>query len=195
MPRLWIWGVVICGLYGCLSGQGGELTEAILGAGADAVSLTLTLAGSMTLWSGLMEILEASGDLQRLARMFRRIARPLFPGMEDDDCWAAMSMNVTANLLGLGNAATPAGMRAATLLAGQGEAGLRALAMLLVLNNSSLQLIPATVITLRQAAGSMDPTDIWLPTLAVSAVGTLTGVVLLRLLQGGGRRRCRVCRE
>lgn len=185
-----IWTIVMAGacVYALFTGNAQGASAALLGSGEDAVKLLLTLLGTMTLWSGLMEILAASGDLERLGRFFRRAARPIFPGLEDDACWSAMSMNLSANLLGLGNAATPAGIEAARLLAAQGQTGLNALAMLLVMNNTGLQLIPTTVITLRQAAGSADPAGIWLPTLAVSLSATAAGVLLMYCIQRRGRK-------
>ena len=100
-----------------------------------------------------------------------------------------MGMNVAANLLGLGNAATPAGIRAAQLLSRQGEEGVRALALLLALNNSSLQLIPATVMTLRATAGAADPADIWLPTMLSSLAATGVAAGLMLLINLTGRKR------
>ncbi|MGN0747960.1 MAG: hypothetical protein ACI4ML_14935 [Aristaeellaceae bacterium] len=132
-----------------------------------------------------MELLSASGDVARLGHLLARAARDVYPGVEDEEGWAAVGMNVAANLLGLGNAATPAGIRAAQLLSAQGEEGVRALAMLLALNNSSLQLIPATVMTLRAAAGAADPADIWLPTMlsSLAATGVAAGLMLLLSLR------------
>lgn len=130
-----------------------------------------------------MEILQDTGDVPRIGRWFRCIAKPLFPGVTDDASWDAMSMNIAANLLGLGNAATPSGIEASKRLAEQGPEGLRGLGMLLVLNNTGLQLIPTTVLALRQAAGSAAPARIWLPTLAASAISTVVGVTLMLLLQ------------
>lgn len=155
--------------------------EALLGSGSRAVLLLVELLGSMTLWSGLMELLSASGDVRRLGKILARAARPLFPGVRDEEGWAAVGMNVAANVLGLGNAATPAGIRAAQRLSRQGEEGVRVLALLLALNNSSLQLIPATVMTLRSTAGAADPADIWLPTMlsSLAATGVAAGLMLL----------------
>lgn len=151
------------------------------------MQLMLELMGAMTLWSGLMEQLAEAGDLARLGRGMRRIARKVFPGVEDEEAWSAVGMNVAANLFGLGNAATPAGIRAAELLSRQGEQGARALAMLLALNNSGLSLMPTTVIAMRSAAGAANPADIWLPTLISSGAATVTAIVLMLLLNG--RRR------
>lgn len=189
MGKIWPAAIVLSIVCAILTGQAGAAADEILGSGGAAVELMLTLLGTMTLWSGLMEILAETGDLERLGRLFRRVARPLFPGLEDEKSWSAMSMNLAANLLGLGNAATPAGIEAAKRLAGQGETGMKALAMLLVLNNSGVQLIPTTVIALRQAAGSADPACIWLPTLAASLTAALTGAAMMALIQ---RRRRKV---
>ena len=171
-----------------LTGRAGTAAQALMDSGPGAVELMMALLGTMTLWSGLMEILQETGDVRRIGKGLRRVLRPLFPGLTDESCWEAMSLNFSANLLGLGNAATPAGVRAAELLAGQGEAGLRALAMLLVINNSSLQLMPTTVMALRAQAGSASPADIWPVALIASAAATVTAAMLMRLCQGRARR-------
>lgn len=179
MSVIWPVAVALSLLAAVAAGQAGAASQALLESGNGAVSLVMTLLGTMTLWSGLMEILAETGDVQRIGRMLRRMLRPLFPGLTDDACWEAMGLNLSANMLGLGNAATPAGIQAARLLAGQGATGLRALAMLLVLNNSSLQLMPTTVIALRAAAGSASPADIWPAALAASAAATVTAAALM----------------
>lgn len=187
MARIWTALTIISIVFALLSGRGQAASTALMESGSQAVTMTITLLSAMPLWSGLMEILSAAGDVERLGRIFRRLLRPLFPGMADDLAWNAMSMNLSANLLGLGNAATPAGIEAAKRLAALGEDGLRALAMLLVLDNASLQLIPTTVITLRHAAGSKAPGDIWGMTLLISGVTMLAAAMLMRLIQGGKR--------
>lgn len=171
-----------------VGGLGGEASRAILESGGQGVRLLLDLIGPMVMWSGMMEVLVRRGDVARLGRGLRAVMQPLFPGLRDEESWAAMGMNVAANLLGLGNAATPAGIEAARRLSAQGEAGLRALAMLLALNNSSLQLIPSTVMALRGAAGAADPADIWGPTLLSSGAATAVAALLMLLLN---RRRDR----
>ena len=171
-----------------VSGTIQQTAAALLESGEAAIGLLMTLLASMTLWSGLMEILMETGDVARLGRLFRRLFRPLFPGLNDDEAWSAISVNLSANLLGLGNAATPAGIEAAKRLSALGEPGMRALAMLLVMDNASLQLIPTTVITLRQAAGANDPADIWGMTLLVSGVSMVIAVMLMQLIRKGGNR-------
>lgn len=188
MSRIWPAAVALSLLAALLTGRAGDAAQALMASGAGAVELMIALLGTMTLWSGLMEILAETGDVARIGRGLRRMLRPLFPGLTDEASWEAMSLNLSANLLGLGNAATPAGVRAAGLLSGQGEAGRNALAMLLALNNSSLQLMPTTVMALRAQAGSASPADIWPAALLSSAAATVTAAALMRLCQ---RRRAR----
>lgn len=179
-----IW-VVLCLagiLWGLCSPQPSTLLTAVLSSGADALRLGLTLGGAMMLWSGLLGVLEQTGDADRLARMLRLLLRPLFPGVTDESCWRWIGLNLSANILGLGNAATPAGLQAASQLAAQGASGRRGLAMLLTLDLSCLQLLPASVISLRAVSGCADPSGVWLPTLAASAASTLTAVLLMVLL-------------
>lgn len=189
MSRIWMAltiGSIALALY---AGRADEAAGAIMAAGSGAVTLWLTLVGAMTLWSGLMAILEQTGDVARLGRLLRRVLKPLFGGVTDDEAWADMGMNLAANVMGLGNAATPAGIRAARRLSELGEAGARALAMLLALNNSSLQWLPTTVIALRGAAGAAHPADIWLATLLSSGVSTLTAAALMAVVNRGRGRR------
>lgn len=189
MNAVWCGLFLTCCTISMLTGQASDAAGAVLQSGEAAVKLALALMGSMVLWSGLMEILAATGDVERLGKGLRRVLAPLFPDLQDEGCWAAMGMNMAANMLGLGNAATPAGIRAAQLLEKQGCAGLQALAMLLALNNSSLQLMPTTVITLRGAAGSAAPADIWPAVLVSSGAATLAAGALMLLANRGGARR------
>lgn len=194
MAKIWLMLMISASVVSLLTGRAGETSAALLSSGTQAVTLLMTLLATMTLWSGLMEILQAAGDVDRLGRLFRRLLRPLFPGLADDAAWNAISMNLSANLLGLGNAATPAGIEAAKRLTALGEPGLRALAMLLALDNASLQLIPTTVITLRQNAGARDPADVWGMTLLVSGASMVIAVILMKFAGHGGKRNGRIDR-
>lgn len=187
MNGLWRWCVVLAIMAGIVTTRSEDMATALLTTGEEALRLTMTLTAAMTLWGGMLEILRASGDLARLGKWLRRWLQPVFRQGPDEACWEAMSANLAANLLGLGNAATPAGIRAAQLLAQRGDQGLYALAALLVINNAGVQLLPTTVITLRQAAGSLQAGDIWLPAAAASLVSALVGVAVLQLLTGRGR--------
>lgn len=188
MKGVWTALMLASAGFALLSGQAGAAAEAMLSSGERALTLALTLLAGMTLWSGLMEILCASGDVARLGRVFRRMLRPLFAGIDAEDAWEAISLNLAANLLGLGNAATPAGIEAAKRLSALGAPGLEALAMLLALDNAGLQLIPTTVITLRQSAGAAAPADVWGMTLAVSGAATAAAMLLMKGFAWGGRK-------
>ncbi|MBE5797455.1 MAG: hypothetical protein E7327_08800 [Clostridiales bacterium] len=189
MQKPWMLLMLLCSMLSLAGGRADDAVQGILAAGEEAVNMTLTLMGAMTLWGGLMEILQETGDVKRLAHLFRKVVSPLFRGVEDEAAWSSMGLNLAANLMGLGNAATPAGIDAAKRLSNQGEAGMRGLAMLLVMNNSGLQLMPTTMITLRQAAGSRMPGAVWLPTMIASSVSMVVGVLLMMIVQRGGRRR------
>lgn len=188
MGRIWIFLVLLSLIFSLFCGKGAPAVGSMLQAGEGAVSLCLKLTGAMALWGGLMRIMQETGDATRLGHLIQRALRPLFPPGLSEESWGAISLNVASNLLGLGNAATPAGIKAAGLLAAQGEAGLRALAMLLALNNSSLELLPSTVMTLRASFGSADPSACWLPTLLSSCAATIMAAALMSLLGRGGER-------
>ena len=182
MAVIWTVFLLSAAVFSLFSGRGGQTAQALLASGEQAVSLLLTLLATMTMWSGLMEVLEETGDVARLGRLCRRLLRPLFPGLQDDEAWKAISLNISANLLGLGNAATPAGIDAAKRLSTLGDTGVKALCMLLALDNASLQLIPTTVITLRQSAGACDPADIWGYTLIVSGAAAVFSAVMMKVM-------------
>lgn len=184
------WSMVVLSILTAFTqGKAQETSAALLESAQGSVKMMLTMLGSMALWSGLMEILVQSGDVRRMGRLLRRMlgrTRILDESALDD-----VGMNLAANMLGLGNAATPAGIRAAQKLAAQGESGLRMLAMLLVVNNSSVQILPTTVMTLRQAAGAANPADIWGVTMVSSGAATVTAIVLMMLCHSMQDRRRR----
>lgn len=160
---------------GAANGRLDAVTAAALeGAGA-AVELVLTMAGAMCLWCGVMELLRRSGLASSLARRLRPVLGRLLPGAaRDREAMEAVSANVSANLLGLGNAATPAGIRAAKRLAeGCGGTASDDLCRLVVLNTASVQLLPATVASVRAGLGCAAPLDI-LPAVWVSSVLSVT---------------------
>lgn len=190
MQRVWLTVMLASTVYSIITSRGSAAAAEVMAAGEHAVTLMLTLVGTMTLWSGMMEILSATGDVARLSRGLRRVAQPLFRGLKNGGCWDAIGMNIAANLLGLGNAATPAGIEAAQRLKSEGAAGMSALSMLVVINSTGLQLIPTTVTALRQAAGSRQPADIWLPVMAASVISTAAGIASMLIIQRltSGRR-------
>ena len=181
----WIWSLmVLCSLlFGAWHGTLGEVSAAALEGAGDAVTVVLSLVGTMALWSGVTEALRRAGALSALSRLFRPLLRRFFPGAaRHPETAEAVSANVTANLLGLGNAATPAGIRAASLMAAHPDCGPDRAAFLL-LNTASIQLIPTTAAALRGSLGAAAPFDILPAVWCASAAALTAGAVTLWLLR------------
>ena len=164
-------------IFGFGRGTMAEVSAAALSGASSAVELCLSMVGTLCLWTGVMTVLERSSLGFHLSRALRVILRRLFPkGGQDAEILTALSGNVSANLLGLGNAATPMGIRVATKMAeGCGGVASNELCRLVVLNTASVQLLPTTVAALRSAAGCQTPFDIlpavWLSSLISVAAG------------------------
>ena len=193
MAMTWVWtGMVVLSLiFGLATGRLDAVAAAALEGAGDAVELSIAMAGSLCLWSGVMEILNVCGLSAGLAQAFRPLLRRLLPrASQDPETLAAVSANVSANLLGLGNAATPLGIQAARRMA-QGCGGVASdeLWLLVVLNTASIQLLPATIASLRSAAGCQTPFDILPAVWLSSAVSVAAGLAAARFLSRRGRRR------
>ena len=177
----WIWtGMVLLALGAAvLTGQTGALTAAALEGAASAIRLALGLAGALCLWSGAAKALERAGGMRALARLARPVFRRLFP----------QTANVAANLLGLGNAATPMGIAAVRRMQ-QRSGSARAtdeMCRLIVLNTASIQLLPTTVAAVRAANGAAAPFDI-LPAVWLTSVCSVTAGLLAAFLFGRASR-------
>ena len=193
MAMSWIWGgmVILSLLFGAATGRIDAVSEAALSGAQNAVELSLSMAGVLCLWSGIMEIMRVCGLTDGLSRAFRPLMRRLLPeASRDSETLAAVSANVSANLLGLGNAATPLGIQAARRMArGCGSVASDELCRLVVLNTASIQLLPTTIASVRAAAGCKTPFDI-LPAVWLSSVLSVTaGLTAAWLLSLAGRRR------
>ena len=192
MAMAWIWTGMIAAsvLYGLINGTIGAVGNAAMAGAAAAVDLCLSMAGVMCLWSGVMSIMKASGLMDGLSRLFRPVLGRLLPrACQDPDTLAALSGNVSANLLGLGNAATPLGIRAARRMAqGCGGRASNELCTLVVLNTASIQLLPTTVAGVRAALGAESAFDIlpavWLASALSVAAGLLAAKALGRVWRG-----------
>lgn len=165
-------------------GRAAEAGRALMEGAQAALPFALQLAGGLCLWSGVTELLERAGLAAGLARLLSPALRRLFPrGAEDAETLSALSENLSANLLGLGNAATPAGIRAARGLRRLG--GKDELCLLVVLNTASLQLFPSGVGALRAALGAASPFDVapavWFSSACALAAGLGAAALLRRL--------------
>jgi spore maturation protein A len=150
-----------------------------------AVELAIGLIGIMTVWLGVMKIAEASGLIKRLAKILTPLTTRLFPDVPaDHPAMGAMIMNISANILGLANAATPLGLKAMEELNKLNKklgTATDAMCTFLVINTSNVQLIPATVIALRAAAGSSNPTEILGAVIVATTINTIVGVTVVKL--------------
>lgn len=182
-----VWGVMVMASVVCAvaGGRMAQVSSAALEGARAAVELCISLAGVLCLWSGFMELLKQCGLERKLAALFRPLMRRLLPqASRDAETMAAVSGNLSANLLGLGNAATPLGIRAARCMAlGAEGRATDELCRLVVLNTASVQLLPTTVAAVRAGCGSAAPFDI-LPAVWVSSILSVSvGLLAARLLE------------
>ncbi len=179
-------------VFGALSGNMERMSAAILDSAGEAVTLAISLCGIMCFWCGLMKVAEKAGIVSFAAQLLSPLLGLLFRGLQKGGrAMQLISMNITANILGLGNASTPLGISAMQAIAeeeGCPSAASDNMIMLTVLNTASLQIIPATAAALRSAAGAAKPMDIlpcvWLVS-AYCAVVAVAAVKLLGKLYGG----------
>ena len=177
MTVIWTGMVVVSILCGLATGNGPAVAAAAMEGAAAAVELCLSMAGVLCLWMGVMEVMRRSGLSDGLSRLLRPVLRRLYPEFaRDREVMDTISANVSANLLGLGNAATPRQMSRRT----PGRAS-DALCMLVVCNTASIQLIPTTVASVRLAAGCAAPFDILPAVWLASAISVCTGIGAVKL--------------
>ena len=187
MTVIWTGMVVISILCALATGRGPEVAAAAVEGTSAAVELSLSIAGMLCLWTGVMEVMRQSGLADKLSRLLAPVLRGLYPqAAKDQDTMDSISANVSANLLGLGSAATPLGLEAARRLA-RSSPGVASdsLCMLVVCNTASIQLIPTTVASVRAAEGCQTPFDIlpavWLASALSVGVGILACKVFARV--------------
>lgn len=165
MVMSWFWMLILAtSIFSSLyTDSGAALTAGILQGAQAGVTLAVSLAGSLCLWSGVGALMEAAGLTAALSRLLKPLLHRLFPDTKTDpELSGALTGNICANLLGLGNAATPMGIRAAKILA-RSTTGSGQLCRLIVLNTASIQLIPANVAAIRSSLGCQRPFDLLIP--------------------------------
>jgi spore maturation protein A len=184
MTVIWTGMTVLALVCALVLGQTADLASAALEGASGAVTLGLEMAGTLCLWMGVMEVMRRAGLAEKLSHLLAPILRRLFPDFaQDREVMDTISANVSANLLGLGNAATPLGLEAAQRMSKRtpGVAG-DSLCMLVVCNTASIQLIPTTVAAVRLAAGCSTPFDILPAVWVTSGLSVVTGILAARTL-------------
>lgn len=184
----WVWSgmIVLAVITGAVTGRMGAVSQAAVAGASDAVALFLLLLGTICLWNGLMKIAEKAGVTRLIAKLLEPVTKRLFPDLKhDDEGIGAVTMNLTANFLGLGNAATPLGLRAMKYMSAHSHENGTAtdsMAMFIVMNTASIQLVPTTIAAIRIKCGCAHPFDI-LPCIWLSSIVTLlSGILLARLM-------------
>lgn len=183
-----VWGFMIISsfLFAIYRGNLEEVIKTLFDSTNTATTLCFQIAGVLCLWSGFMKIAEKSGLVQSLSKMTEPIIKILFPELPPkSEASGHIAMNMTANILGLGNVATPMGLKAMQKLQeyNQHKDTLsNAMLMFLVLNTASIQLIPTSVIALRSNYGSQNPTSIVLPTILSSVISVIVGILCVKLV-------------
>jgi spore maturation protein A len=190
---IWLGMLMIGFIVSLLNGNVEAVTQAALDSSGKAIELIIGLAGITCLWTGIMEIAEKGGLIQIISKFLRPVLSFLFPNIKKDHpAMGAIVMNLAANFLGLGNAATPLGLKAMKELQKLNtdkDRATNAMCMFLVLNSQSVQLIPATLIAIRMRAGSGNPTEIIGVVWLVSSLSAITGITLAKILSGKSLNR------
>ena len=188
----WIFTVIvgISIVFSALTGRGSALAAAVVTGAQNGITLAISMSGAICLWSGVGKLMEKAGFTTGLARLFRPLLNRLFPSTRKDPILAGdLSANICANFLGLGNAATPMGIKAAIRLSGGKEYANNELCRLIVLNTASIQLIPATVAAVRASQGCSSPFDIlpavWITSAASAGLGLLAAWGLGKVWKDG----------
>jgi len=184
---LWPIFIIISIIYAIFSGNIESLNKSIFSSTESAVNLTLTLLGMTCLWSGIMEIASKTQIIEDLSKILKPVIGKLFSGLNEKSS-NNIIMNIIANMLGLGNAATPLGLKAMNELQKENkdkEMLSDNMMMLIVLNTASLQIIPTTIIAIRNSLGSENPTNIivpvWISTICAAIVGIAITKIVIKL--------------
>ena len=181
---IWAFMAVIGIVYAMINGTMDEVNKTLFQSANEAVTLSISLISILVFWLGMMKVAEEAGILRGLANLFKPVVRKLFPELpKDHPAIGYILSNITANMFGLGSAATPIGLKAMEEMKklSKSDVASRSMITFLALNTSGLTLIPTTVIAIRMQYNSQSPTEIVAPTLIVSAIATVSAILLDRL--------------
>lgn len=186
LNKIWPCFIVVSFVFAIITGRIQDFNNSIFESATQTVDLTIKLFGTMCLWNGLMKIVQETSLIIRLSNLIRPLMRFLFPKMnEKDKEYKEITLNIIANLLGIGNAATPLGLKAMKTMQEKNtkkDTVTDSMAMFIVLNTASLQIIPTTVIAVRASMGSENPAQIILPVWIVTIITDITGIVASKIL-------------
>lgn len=186
LNKIWPAFIIVAFIFALFTGNINNFNNSIFSSCTQAVELTIKLFGTMCLWNGLMKIVQESTLMDKLSKGISPFMKILFPKMKKEDKeYNEITINIIANLLGIGNAATPLGLKAMQTMQEKNpkkDTITDSMAMFIVLNTASLQLIPTTVIAVRASLGSANPSSIILPVWIATIVADIAGIVASKLL-------------
>ena len=189
---LWPVFIILSFVYAIITGKVNDVNNGIFEALENAVELSITFLGTISLWNGIMEIAKNTTLINKLTNMLRPVIRRLFPELKNNEkVNQEISINMIANILGLGNAATPLGIKAMKTMQEDNERKdelSNSMMMFILLNTASLQLIPTNVIAIRTSLGSQNPTSIIIPVWISSIVAAIVGILFVKILIKKGRK-------
>lgn len=183
---VWPIFIIISFSFAIFSGNLEQLNTSIFESTSDAINLAISLLGTICLWNGIMQIASKTSVIEKLTRFLEPVINFLFPKLKNNiKIKKEISMNVIANILGLGNAATPLGLKAMESMQEENtkkDTLTDSMMMLIVLNTASIQLIPTTVIAIRNSLGSNNPTSIVFPVWIVTVIAAIAGIIMTKIM-------------
>lgn len=186
LNKIWPFFIIISFIFAIYTGNISNVNNAIFSSAEQTVELCLTLLGTLCLWNGIMNIAIKTSLIKKLSKFFKPLIKFLFPDLKnDEEITEQISMNIIANVLGLGNASTPIGLKAISSMQKKNEDKTtlnNSMAMFILINTASLQIIPTTVIAIRSSLGSSNPSKIilavWIATIAAFITAITAGKIL-----------------
>lgn len=182
---MWPAFIIISYIYAICAGKTNEINNSIFESCKNAVELSITFLGTMCLWTGIMQIVKKTTLIEKLVKGLKPVMKILFPKMkQEEEAYQEISMNMIANILGLGNAATPLGIKAMKTMQqtnSQKDKLTNSMAMFIIINTASIQIIPTTVIAIRSSLGSNNPTSIILPVWIATISAAIAGILCAKL--------------
>lgn len=192
LNKLWPIFIIISISYAICTGNVDNVNNSIFDSCKEAVDLTITFIGTMALWSGIMEIIKNTTLINKLNYLLKPVMKILFPKIKNEDKeYKEISMNIISNILGLGNASTPLGIKA---MRSMQDKNIRKdeltdeMMMFIVLNTASIQIIPTTILAIRSSLGSENPNQIIIPVWIVTIVAAFAGILMTKILLRFGKR-------
>ena len=188
LNKLWPIFIIVSFVYGIFTGRVEQMSNSIFESTASAVQLSITFLGTICLWNGMMEIVRKTSLMEKLTHLLRPAIQFLFPELKHNEkAKEEITLNMIANILGLGNAATPLGLKAMKTMQRDNpkkETVSHSMAMFIVINTASIQIIPTTVIAIRASLGSSNPSQvifpIWIATIGAAGVAILAAKCFIR---------------